>query len=97
MDSVPPVPPIPDNLRDKSASPTGQIETQDFARPKTAPNGGVAKKSKSVKSRGRSGDRRHRGSEVQGRKPDFSGFLDSLGVDDDVEDEVVHGVGKAPY
>jgi hypothetical protein len=57
----------------------------------------VAKKSKSVKSRGRSGDRRHRGSEVQGKKPDFSGFLDSLGVDDDVEDEVVHGVGKAPY
>jgi hypothetical protein len=75
--------------------------SQDFARPKTAPNGNAVKKSKSVRSgtsRGRSGDRRQRGSEVHGKKPDFSGFLDSIGIDeDDVEDEVVHGVGKAPY
>ncbi|KAF2031672.1 hypothetical protein EK21DRAFT_99609 [Setomelanomma holmii] len=47
MDGVPPVPPIPDSLRDKSTSPTGQTDTQDFARPKTAPNGGLAKKSRS--------------------------------------------------
>jgi hypothetical protein len=100
---VPPVPPIPENLRDKSISPSGlggHTDSQDFAvRPKTAPNGNVVKKSKSVKSRGRSGDRRHRGSEVQSKKPDFSGFLDSLGVDedDDVEEGVGHGVGKAPY
>jgi hypothetical protein len=101
MRGVPPVPPIPENLRDKSTSPTAGTDSYDFARPKTAPNGNVVKKSKSVKSgvsRGRSGDRRHRGSEVQGRKPDFSGFLDSIGVDDDnVEDEAAMGVGKAPY
>ncbi|KAH3996639.1 hypothetical protein HBI56_132120 [Parastagonospora nodorum] len=98
---VPPVPPIPESLRDKSTSPIGMTDSQDFARPKTAPNGSAVKKSKSVRSgasRGRSGDRRQRGSEVQGKKPDFSGFLDSIGIDeDDVEDEVVHGVGKAPY
>lgn len=101
MGGVPPVPPIPENLRDKSTSPTGMTDSQDFARPKTAPNGSMVKKSKSVKSgvsRGRSGGRRQRGSEVHGRKPDFSGFLDSIGVgEDDVEDEERHGVGKAPY
>jgi hypothetical protein len=79
----------------------------DFARPKTAPNGSALNKSKSVKSgvsRGRSGDRKPMGSEVQGKKPDFSGFLDSIGVDEDGDDvdvdeqEAVHvGVGKAPY
>jgi hypothetical protein len=100
---VPPVPPIPESLRDKSTSPLGlggQTDAYDFARPKTAPNGNVVGKSKSVKSRGRSGERKHRGSEVQGRKPDFSGFLDSIGDgEDDVEMEDVgaHGVGKAPY
>lgn len=100
VDSVPPVPPIPENLRN---SPTEQSDTKDFARPKTAPNGSAVKKSRSVKSgvsRGRSGERRHRGSEAQGTKPDFSGFLDSIGVDDDGagdEIEVGHGVGKAPY
>lgn len=106
MDNVPPVPPIPESLRDTSMSPTGQSDTRDFAvRPKTAPNGAV-KKSRSVKSgvsRGRSGDRRPRGSDISsggGKKPDFSGFLDSIGVeDDDDEDEVVDGLGvrKAPY
>jgi hypothetical protein len=105
--AVPPVPPIPESLRDKSASPTGVTDTMDFARPKTAPNGNALNKSKSVKSgvsRGRSGDRKPRGSEVQGKKPDFSGFLDSIGVDEDGDDvdvdeqEAVHvGVGKAPY
>jgi hypothetical protein len=102
LGGVPPVPPIPENLRDKSTSPTshgGQTDSQDFARPKTAPNGNIVKKTKSVKSRGRSGDRIHRGSEVQGKKPDFSGFLDSIGDDDDddAEEEALHGVGKAPY
>jgi hypothetical protein len=102
---VPPVPPIPDNLRDKSTSPSGlggQTDSHDFAWPKTAPNGNVVVKSKSVKSRGRSGERRHRGSEVQGKKPDFSGFLDSIGVGGEGEDEGEvevggSGMGKAPY
>jgi hypothetical protein len=89
---VPPVPPIPENLR---TSPTHQIDTMDFARPKTAPNGAV-RKTKSVMSRGRSGERKHRESGVQGKKPDFSGFLDSIGVDDEVEDGEM-GVGKVPY
>jgi len=107
LEGVPPVPPIPDSLRDKSVSPTGQTEAQDFARPKTAPNGNAVKKSRSVKSgvsRGRSGDRRHRGSEVQGKKPDFSGFLSSIGVDDDEDEDLetalsgsARGAGKAPY
>lgn len=99
MGAVPPVPPIPESLRDKSASPTGATEIQDFARPKTAPNGSAVMKTKSVKSgvsRGRSGDRKHRGSEVQG-KPDFSGFLDSIGDDGVDDEEVGMGVGKAPY
>jgi hypothetical protein len=98
---VPPVPPIPDSLRDKSTSPTSMTESQDFARPKTAPNGSVVKKGNSVRSgvnRGRSGDRRQRGSEVQSKKPDYSGFLDSISVDeDDIEDKAAHGVGKVPY
>ena len=99
MDEVPPVPPIPENLR---GSPTEHTDTRDFARPKTAPNGSAVKKSKSVKSglsRGRSGDRRHRGSEVQANKPDFSGFLDSIGVDDEGEDDLEgpYAIGRAPY
>ncbi|OAL01574.1 hypothetical protein IQ06DRAFT_292441 [Phaeosphaeriaceae sp. SRC1lsM3a] len=100
MGGVPPVPPIPESLRDKSVSPTGATESQDFARPKTAPNGSAVKKTKSVKSgvsRGRSGDRKHRGSEVQGKKPDFSGFLDSIGDDGADDEEVGVVVGKAPY
>lgn len=111
MHGVPPVPPIPESLRDKSVSPTGAsaIDSQDFARPKTAPNGSAAKKGKSVKSgasRGRSGDRekKHRESEVQGKKPDFSEFLDSIGNGDDgfdddgeVDGMRTTGMGKAPY
>lgn len=107
-EGVPPVPPIPDELRDKSASPTGRTDIHDFARPKTAPNGSAVKKSRSIKSgviRGRSGDRQHRGSEVHATKrPDFSGFLNSIGIDDgdDAGDDpldsgTLHGVGKAPY
>ncbi|KAF1938829.1 hypothetical protein EJ02DRAFT_270559 [Clathrospora elynae] len=104
MDTVPPVPPIPEDHRHKSRSPTSDIK--DFAassRPKTAPNGSAMKKSRSVKSRGRSGDRQQRGSEVgKGSKPDFSGFLDSIGVGDEDEREGEGsggevGVGKAPY
>lgn len=102
MEQVPPVPPIPENLRDTSMSPASQSEARDFAvRPKTAPNGAV-KKSRSVKSgvsRGRSGDRapKIRESGNEGKKPDFSGFLDSIGVDDDDEDLDGSGVGQAPY
>ncbi|KAF2128731.1 hypothetical protein P153DRAFT_367089 [Dothidotthia symphoricarpi CBS 119687] len=115
---VPPVPPIPEALRDQSASPSG-VSEKDFARPRAGTNGtmgtmGVGfassnaaqtRRSRSVKSgvsrsRGRS---EHRGSEGQERKPDFSGFLDSLGIDDDGDDEdgnegeTGHGVGRAPY
>jgi hypothetical protein len=97
MNGVPPVPPIPESHR---TSPSlDQTSVNDFARPKTAQNGGV-KQAKSVKSRGRSGERRHRGSEVAtSKRPDFSGFLDSIGVDDGEGDEELggHGVGRAPY
>jgi hypothetical protein len=112
---VPPVPPIPAELRDQSASPSGRDSQY---RPKTAPsqNGSiVVRKSRSLKrgsgaprsahdgstSRGRSGTLAVK----KGRKPDFSGFLDSIVVGDgDAEDEVegngdagLHGVGRAPY
>lgn len=102
MEGVPPVPPIPDSLRDKSSSPTTNTDAHDFARPKTAPNGTAVKKSRSVKSgvsRGRSRDRQHRASEAQGKKPDFSNFLDSIGVEDGDGDIDGFGsaVGKAPY
>lgn len=102
MDNLPPVPPIPEDLLN------GQSDTRDFAsgtgggsgRPKTAPNGAV-KKSRSVKSgvsRGRSGDRR-RGTGLSASKPDFTGFLDSIGVEDDEDDleSVGSGISKAPY
>ncbi|RMZ67251.1 efr3 [Pyrenophora seminiperda CCB06] len=103
MNNLPPVPPIPEDFQN------GNSDTRDFARPKTAPNGSATRKSRSIKSgvsRGRSGDRR-RGSEAKGSlgsKPDFSGFLDSIGVGDEDEgengDELAEGekgVGKAPY
>ena len=105
VDAIPPVPPIPVGLRDRSASvaTTGdKSEKRDFALNKTT--NGSLHKSRSVKSgvsRGRSGERYHRGSEVaQAAKPDFSGFLDSIGVDDaddDEGDDEVHGMGRAPY
>lgn len=97
----------------------GNSETRDFAaRPKTAPNGNgtansMAKKSMSVKSgisRGRSGERKGRGSGTlrAAEKPDFKGFLDSIGVDsgeEDGDDDAhtgkegleSHRVGRAPY
>lgn len=100
MDALPPIPPIPEELRN---SPNGQSDIRDFAsRPKTAPNGSAVKKTRSVKSgisRGRSGDRR-RGS-AKDSKPDFSGFLNSIGVGDEGDDDDLeslgNGVGKAPY
>ena len=105
VDAIPPVPPIPVGLRDRSASvaTTGdKSEKRDFALNKTT--NGSLHKSRSVKSgvsRGRSGERYYRGSEVaQAAKPDFSGFLDSIGVDDaddDEGDDEVHGMGRAPY
>jgi len=69
---------------------------------------------KSGVSRGRSGERTARrgtgGTAGGGSKPDFTGFLDSIGVEDGEEDEsgslggsVVEsvgtggGVGRAPY
>lgn len=106
---VPPVPPIPASLRDKSTSPGHSPNPADAERPKTAPNGS-ARKSRSLKrgaqgtrsvkerstSRGRSSgygdgvaDRR------KGKKPDFSGFLDSIDVGD--EDEDAPTLRRAPY
>ncbi|CAO2648650.1 Nn.00g079170.m01.CDS01 [Neocucurbitaria sp. VM-36] len=98
MHDVPPVPPIPENLRTSpTISPDlHQSDTRDFAaRPKTAPNGSAAaaaasaavgmKKSRSVKSgvsRGRSGERRLRGSEggQQGGSRIFRGSWIVLGL-----------------
>jgi hypothetical protein len=66
-------------------------------------NGGTVQKSRSVKSgvsRGRSGNRQHRGSEA--KKPsvvDVDSLLGSVGLDDDDDDLSVggEGLGKAPY
>jgi len=115
MTNLPPVPPIPEELR-TSPNGHGQSDTRDFAtRPKTAPNGSKAGRSRSVKSgvsRGRSGERTARrgtgGTVGGGSKPDFTGFLDSIGVEDGEDDESVSGsvvesvgtgggVGRAPY
>ncbi|KAF2443728.1 hypothetical protein P171DRAFT_522227 [Karstenula rhodostoma CBS 690.94] len=102
-DAVPPVPPIPDSLRDKSLSPATD-------RPKNAPganaNGGVdVRKSRSVRTNaGKSMKERSasRGRGANGfgaskaKKPDFSGFLDSIDVGgEDGEDG--SSVGRAPY
>lgn len=104
LDNLPPVPPIPEDLK---TSTNGGIHSRDFAsRPRTTSNGGMANKARSVKSgtsRSRSGDRRRSsaGKHVLGpSKPDFLGFLDSIGVEDaDTEDGDVEeiGVRKAPY
>lgn len=105
-DAVPPVPPIPDSLRDKSVSPAAD-------RPKTAPGGnpngdGVhVRKSRSVRtSAGKSVGGKDRSASrgrvangyaaVKAKKPDFSGFLDSIDVDGEGE-EVGGSVGRAPY
>ncbi|KAJ4289661.1 plasma membrane localization protein [Kalmusia sp. IMI 367209] len=109
-DAVPPVPPIPDSLRDQSLSPA-------FDRPKTAPGGNAngsidvrksrslkraSEASKSVKERSlsRNGSNANgNGYDSAGRgrgktkKPDFSGFLDSI----DVGDEEEGRVGRVPY
>jgi hypothetical protein len=98
--AVPPIPPIPDNLRDKSHSPSAD-------RPTTAPgrdgNGGIdVRKSRSVrttagKERSASRGRVSNGhGAVKARKPDFSGFLDSIDVDGE-EEGVGGSVGRAPY
>jgi hypothetical protein len=109
-DAVPPVPPIPDSLRDKSASPPGTM-TAAAGRPKTAPGGNgsiVNRKGRSASqskrsvhtgersaSRGRrDGDGATMAKKVS-RKPDFSGFLDSIDVGE--EERGASGVGKAPY
>jgi hypothetical protein len=120
-DNVPPVPPIPDSLRDKSTSPPA---FNPASRPKTAPggnaNGGIAtRKSRSGSqskrsvrersaSRGRTqgpGDNvaADRTSATAGRKaktPDFSGFLDSIDIGGEEEEDAavpLHGLGRAPY
>lgn len=111
-DAVPPVPPIPDALRDKSMSPATD-------RPKTAPGGHMngtidVRKARSVKgpnhasrsarerslSRGANSHNDSIRGRIKSKKPDFSGFLDSIDVDGD-EEEVgtgtVERVGRAPY
>ncbi|KAF2016672.1 hypothetical protein BU24DRAFT_207615 [Aaosphaeria arxii CBS 175.79] len=113
--TVPPVPPIPDSLRDLSGSPPNG--GKDGVRPKTAPsnghtngNGSVAGRkgrSNSINrssgaarslnhrsiSRGRGTDADKLGKKV--KKPDFTGFLASIELDDDDDD--LKGVGNAPY
>ena len=117
-EGVPPVPPIPDSLREKSVSPPG---TNAAGRPKTAPGGNVngnlsTRKSRSASlskrsvgerstSRGWSnglgdgtGERIGSTRKSNTRKPDFSGFLDSIDVgggDGGLGDG--SGLGKAPY
>ncbi|KAL5420284.1 hypothetical protein PMIN03_000111 [Paraphaeosphaeria minitans] len=101
-DAVPPIPPIPDSLRDKSISPATD-------RSKTTPgpaNGGIdVRKSRSVRTsagksvgKDRSASRGRGGANGYGnrskKKPDFSGFLDSIDVDGD-DDE--GNVGRVPY
>ena len=88
--AVPPVPRIPDGLREQSVSPLGagtDSSTRDFA----GLNGGVSGQSRSRERRGRSGERAR-----VGGKMDVGGFLDSIGVEDE-DDEEDHGVGKVPY
>jgi len=110
-DGVPPVPPIPDSLREKSLSPA-------VDRPRTAPGGNAngsidMRKSRSLKKsfqatknikersteRGRStGSGYGTGSGInKARKPDFSGFLDSIDVDGGEEEEGGAGLRRAPY
>ncbi|KAF2464648.1 uncharacterized protein BDR25DRAFT_307156 [Lindgomyces ingoldianus] len=136
---VPPVPPIPAALREKSASPS----PKDSHRPKTAPSSGTVsgngsisvRKSRALKrgvvgsrsvnegngsrprsdtgvsgsgiverdgSRGERGRGRGAGTGVV-KKPDFSGFLDSIDVDGGEDDEDGYeedgglGAKKAPY
>ncbi|KAF9701687.1 hypothetical protein EKO04_000018 [Ascochyta lentis] len=106
-DVVPPVPTIPADLR--SDAPPSHI---DFAVPVQAGNGdanahstpGTAiNESRSVKSgvsRGRSGNRAHRGSEVVSGVVDVDALLGSVGLDgdDDFDGEVDgEGLGRAPY
>ncbi|KAF1951973.1 hypothetical protein CC80DRAFT_479967 [Byssothecium circinans] len=91
LEKVPPVPPIPAGLRDSSAT------TATATRPKTAPNGSVTvHKTRSVKSgigskSGGSGARsvRERSASRGPRRPDFSGFLDSIDVGDEGDAEEV--------
>ncbi|KAF2676266.1 hypothetical protein K458DRAFT_352069 [Lentithecium fluviatile CBS 122367] len=119
---VPPVPPIPASLRDKSVSPPASHAT---GRPKTAPGGGangsaagrrtrsgsMGKRSVRERSaeRGRSGgdgggDGERTAAGKKGRKPDFSGFLDSIDIggvegvgEGEAEGEAEKGLGRAPY
>ncbi|CBX96768.1 hypothetical protein IAQ61_008282 [Plenodomus lingam] len=101
----------------KSSS-LGDSDTRDFAAtPEAGANGdgatnAMVKQDRSVKSgtsRGRSGERKNRGSGSLRAvdKPDFKMFLDSIGVDEEeeegngrnagIEELERHGVGRAPY
>lgn len=109
-DGVPPVPPIPASLRDPSNSPPGSsIAGRPKTAPSGNANGSIAmRKSRSLKRRSqgtrsvkeRSGSRGGSNGfgDMAGRKakkPDFSGFLDSIEVDD--EDGDGRPVSRAPY
>ncbi|KAF2179036.1 hypothetical protein K469DRAFT_641684 [Zopfia rhizophila CBS 207.26] len=108
--NVPPVPPIPASLRENSVSPSPKDRPKTAPSSSGNGNGSTGmRKSRSLK-RGAVGARSvNEGSGSRGRafdgstdrrprtkKPDFTGFLDSIGVEGDHKDGA-HGVGKAPY
>ncbi|OAL44818.1 hypothetical protein IQ07DRAFT_577746 [Pyrenochaeta sp. DS3sAY3a] len=86
--------PTADGRLDPHGSTSPSVSPSVAARPTTAPNGSAnvhVRKTRSVRSgvsRGRSGERGGAGAGAGARKgkPDFSGFLDSIGVDDDASD-----------
>ena len=110
-DVVPPVPAIPRDFSGQGTAPpaSSTIGAVSVGAPTAAPaqhnahTNGTAAKSRSVKSgvsRGRSGNRQHRGSEAKKPVVDVDDLLGSVGLDDDDDDDLSvggEGLGKAPY
>ena len=113
-DVIPPVPAIPADFHGQTVPPTassaaaGGSSHIDFAASASQHTNGTSVpsgvyKTRSVKSgvsRGRSGNRQHRGSEA--KKPavvDVDSLLGSVGLDDDDDDLSIggEGLGRAPY
>ena len=104
-EAIPPVPAIPSDFHGQTARPTSTASAAQVSNGISAPPAASAQRSKSVKSgvsRGRSGNRQHRGSEAKkpSRVVDVDDLLGDLGLDD--EDDALEGVGgeglgKAPY
>ncbi|UPX18168.1 plasma membrane localization protein [Ascochyta rabiei] len=112
-DVIPPVPAIPADLRSDAPAPHIDFAQQQHPANGTpshatssANAGGAVSRSRSVKSgisRGRSGNRTHRGSEVAAAPVvDVGALLGSVGLDDDDGDDEGlstsgEGLGRAPY